>query len=150
VEIEYRRLANSDLETFIVMRINQLIEEGAEPVLDLKPKLKEYYSKHIEEGTFISWLALADGNIVGTSGISIIDKPPYYSNPNGKIGLLSSLYTLREYRRRGIAKELLDNVVNEARDCGCGAVQVTASAMGTHLYADYGFRKSDRFMQYLL
>ena len=29
------------------------------------------------------------------------------------------------YRRQGIAKELLDRVVNEAREYGCGTVQIT-------------------------
>lgn len=45
-----------------------------------------------------------------------VEKPPYYSNPTCKIGLLSSVYTLMEYRRNGIAKQLLSNVVNEAKE----------------------------------
>lgn len=69
---------------------------------------------------------------------------------NGKIGLLSSMYTLKEYRRKGIAKELLSRVVNEAREYGCGAVQITASDMGVLLYTDYGFEKNGNFMQYKL
>lgn len=34
-----------------------------------------------------------------------------------------------EYRRLGIARILLDKVVKEARDYGCGTVQITASDM---------------------
>lgn len=34
---------------------------------------------------------------------------------SGKMGLLSSMFTDPEYRRRGIAKELLSRVVDEAR-----------------------------------
>ena len=146
--IVFRKLIQDDLDVFIEMRINQLREEGAEPNLDLKPQLYEYYIKHLEDGTFVSWLAIDDRKIVGTSGMSFVEKPPYYSNPYGKIGLLSSMYTLNEYRRKGIAKELLDRVVNEAKDYGCGAVQITASDVGVLLYKDYGFEKNENFMQY--
>ena len=53
-----------------------------------------------------------------------------------------------EYRRLGIARILLDKVVKEARDYGCGTVQITASDMGVLLYTDYGFRKNGNFMYY--
>jgi len=148
MEIVFRKLIQDDLDVFIEMRINQLREEGAEANLDLKPQLYEYYIRHLEDGTFVSWLAIDDRKIVGTSGMSFVEKPPYYSNPYGKIGLLSSMYTLNEYRRKGIAKELLDRVVNEAKDYDCVAVQITASDMGILLYKDYGFKKNENFMQY--
>ena len=43
---------------------------------------------------------------------------------------------------------MLDKVVNEAKDFGCAAVQITASDMGVLLYTDYGFKKNDNFMYY--
>lgn len=68
--------------------------------------------------------------------------------PSGKIGLLSSMFTNPDYRRKGIAKELLSRVVNDAREYGCGTVQITASDMGVKLYTDFGFVHNDNFMQY--
>lgn len=149
-EIVYRKLREEDVEFFIQMRIHQLKEEGAEETIELEPYLVEFYEKHLEDGTFVSWLAVADGKIIATSGISFVEKPPYYSNPTGKIGLLSSMYTLKEYRRRGIANVLLEKVVEEARSSGCGTVQITASDMGVLLYSDFGFQKNGNFMQYVL
>ena len=144
----YRRLTINDLDTFINMRINQLQEEGAKPIFDLKPQLLEYYTKHLQDSTFVSWIATDNNKIVATSGMSFVEKPPYYSNPTGKIGLLSSMYTLKEYRRLGIAKELLTKVVKDAKDYGCGTVHITASNMGVLLYANFGFKKNGNFMQY--
>lgn len=86
--------------------------------------------------------------MIGTSGMSFVEKPPYYGCPSGKIGLLSSMYVVKEYRRRGIARLLLDRVVKEARDHGCAVVQITASDMGVLLYTDYGFQKNNNFMYY--
>ena len=150
MNISYKKLTKDDLETFIGMRIRQLREEGATEDFDLKPTLRDYYNRHMADGTFVSWLATDGGKIVGTSGMSFVEKPPYFSCPSGKIGLLSSMFTDPDYRRRGIAKELLRRVVQEAREYGCGAVQITASDMGVKLYTAFGFVHNGNFMQYKL
>ena len=113
MEITYRKLEESDLDTFISMRITQLREEGATEDIDLIPALKDYYHRHLADGTFVSWLALDGGKIIGTSGMSFVEKPPYFSCPTGRIGLLSSMFTEPSYRRMGIAKKLLNLVVEE-------------------------------------
>ena len=150
IPVIYRKLTPSDLDTFIRMRITQLREEGATEDIDLEQALKDYYNRHLSDGTFVSWLALDGEKIVGTSGMSFVEKPPYFSCPTGRIGLLSSMYTDPGYRRMGIAKELLDRVINEAREYGCGAVHITASDMGVKLYTAYGFVHNGNFMQYKL
>lgn len=150
MEVEYRKLTKKDLAIFIEMRINQLREEGTKEDIDLKPALNDYYSRHMADGTFVAWLAVDGDKIIGTSGMSFVEKPPYFSCPSGRIGLLSSMFTSKEYRRRGIAKELLSRVVNEAKEYGCGVVQITASDMGVLLYTDFGFVKNGNFMQYQL
>lgn len=150
MQIEYRKLSEKDLNTFIEMRINQLREEGAKEDIDLKPALLDYYTRHMKDGTFVSWIAVDNGEIIGTSGMSFVEKPPYFGCPSGRIGLLSSMFTNPNYRRRGIAKELLNRVIDEARDYGCGTIQITASDMGVKLYTAYGFVHNGNFMQYKL
>ena len=150
MEIEYRKLSEKELDAFIEMRINQLREEGAKEDIDLKPALLDYYKRHMKDGTFVSWLALDGNNIIGTSGMSFVEKPPYFGCPSGKIGLLSSVFTNPNYRRKGIAKELLSRVINEAKQYGCGTIQITASDMGVKLYTDFGFEHNSNFMQYKL
>ncbi len=150
IKITYRKLTQADLDTFIQMRITQLREEGATEDFDLVPALRDYYSRHMADGTFVSWLALDGDKIIATSGMSFVEKPPYFGCPSGKLGLLSSMFTNPDYRRMGIAKELLHRVVEEARIYGCGAVQITASDMGVKLYTAYGFVHNGNFMQYKL
>ena len=150
MEIRYKKLTKKELDIFIRLRINQLREEGAAEDTDLVPALRDYYERHMADGTFVSWLALDGEKIIGTSGMSFVEKPPYYGCPSGRIGLLSSMFTDPEYRRMGIAKELLSRVVEEARAYGCGTVQITASDMGVKLYTAYGFVHNENFMQYKL
>lgn len=150
MSITYRKLTSQELDTLIDMRISQLREEGAKADIDLTPALRDYYTRHMADGTFVSWLATDGDRIIGTSGISFVEKPPYFGCPSGKIGLLSSMFTSREYRRQGIARELLSRVVKEAKAYGCGTVQITASDMGVLLYTDFGFQTNGNFMQYQL
>ena len=150
MEIEYRRLTEKELDIFIEKRIHQLREEGAKEEIDLVPALKDYYQRHMADGTFVSWIALDGTTMIGTSGMSFVEKPPYFGCPSGKIGLLSSMYTDPDYRRKGIARELLSRVIKDAKAYGCGMIQITASEMGVKLYTDFGFVHNENFMQYKL
>ena len=111
--VEYRKLTLEDLGTFIDMRINQLQEEGAKATVNLKPALEDYYKRHIQDGTFVSWIATDGDKIIATSGMSFVEKPPYYSCPTGKIGLLSSMFTDKDYHLHKISKKLLNKKIQE-------------------------------------
>ena len=145
--LEFRRLSDEDIPAFVEMRIDQLLEEGATETVDLRPALKDNYARHLADDTFVSWLALDADRIVATSGVSIVEKPPYFGCPTGRIALVSSMFTEPAYRRQGIARDLLCRVVDEARAKGCGAVQITASDAGVPLYRSVGFVHNANFLQ---
>lgn len=154
MDIVYKRLSEDELSRVIKMRIDQLTEEYVSSGrivpedVDLEAALMDFYKRNMAAGTYVSWLALDKDKIIGTSGMSFAEKPPYFTCPSGKLGILSSMYTDPDYRRKGIASELLDRVVKEARDYGCGTIYITASDVGVKLYESYGFRHNGNFMQY--
>ena len=156
MDIVFKKLTEEYLDRIIEMRISQMTEEYTSvgktvpEDVNLEKALRDFYVKNLAAGTYVSWLAFDGDRIVGTSGMSFAEKPPYFSCPSGKLGILSSMYTDPDYRRMGIAKELLGRVVEEAREYGCGCVQITASDMGVLLYTDFGFKKNGNFMQYNL
>ena len=152
--IVYKKLSENEISRIIKMRIDQLTEEYTSQGrtvpqgVDLETSLKAFYEKNLAAGTYVSWLAFDGDRIVGTSGMSFAEKPPYFTCPSGKLGILSSMYTDPNYRRMGIATQLLDRVVKEAKDRGCGTIYITASDMGVKLYESYGFKHNGNFMQY--
>ncbi len=148
--IEYRKLTLDDMDTFARMRIRQLREEGATGDEDLLPALLAYYGRHLPDGSFVAYLALDGETIVGTGGVSVVEKPAWFGCPTGRIGLISSMYTHKAYRHRGIARRLLTLVTEAAREQGCGAAWVTASDMGVPFYESCGFVHNGNFMQYKL
>ena len=145
--IEYRKMTPDDIDVFARMRIRQLREEGATEEGDLMPALLDYYRRHLDDCTFMAWLAVDGERIVGTGGISIVEKPAWFGCPTGRIGLISSMWTDSGCRRQGIARRILSLVSDAARAQGCGAVWVTASDMGVPFYAGCGFEPNGNFMQ---
>ena len=153
MEIVFKKLTEKELDTVIKMRIDQLTEEYTSEGrtvpedVNLEEALRNFYTKNLAAGTYVSWLAMDGDKIVGTSGMSFAEKPPYFTCTTGKLGILSSMYTDPNYRRMKIATSLLDKVVNEAKEYGCGTIYITASDMGVKLYESYGFRHNGNFMQ---
>ncbi len=154
MEITYRKLTENELGEIIRMRIDQLTEEYTEvgrtvpEGVDLEESLMDFYKRNLAAGTYVSWLAFDGDKIVGTSGMSFAEKPPYFTCPTGRLGILSSMYTDPDYRRMGIASELLKRVVQEAKDYGCGTIYITASDVGVKLYEANGFKHNGNFLQY--
>ena len=154
MDIVFKKLTEEYLDRIIEMRISQMTEEYTSvgktvpEDVNLEKALRDFYVKNLAAGTYVSWLAFDGDRIVGTSGMSFAEKPPYFSCPSGKLGILSSMYTDPDYRRMGIATGLLDRVVNEAREYGYGTIYITASDMGVKLYTAYGFVHNGNFMQY--
>ena len=145
--IEYKQLSENKMETFARMRIHQLREEGATGDEDLLPALLDYYGRHLEDGSFVAFLAMDGDRIVGTGAVSVVEKPAWFGCPTGRIGLISSMWTDGRYRRQGIARRLMALVKEEAKERRCGALWVTASDMGVPFYAGCGFEQNGNFMQ---
>ena len=135
------------IDVLVDMRIHQLREEGAKEECDLTPALRDYYDRHFGDQSFRAWVAIHEEKIVGTCGMSIVEKPPYFSCQTGRIGLLSSVYTVPEFRRRGIAKQLVNIAIDFAKRMECGAIHITASNDGVKLYTAMGFTHNENFMQ---
>jgi hypothetical protein len=93
-EITYRKIELTDIDRLVELRKIQLLEEGAESTCDITESLYNFYKQHLSAGTFVSWVAISENEIIATSGLTITEKPPYYSNPTGKIGIVSSMYTV--------------------------------------------------------
>ena len=154
MDIVYKKLTEDELDRIVKMRIDQLTEEYVSEGktvpenVDLETSLFDFYRKNLAAGTYVSWLALDGDKIIGTSGMSFAEKPPYFTCLTGRVGILSSMYTDPNYRRMGIATRLLDKVVDEARRYGCGTIYITASSVGVKLYESYGFKHNGNFMQY--
>lgn len=147
-EISYRKATIDDVEHLVRLREQQLQEEGAVPKDDISENLTEYFTENIANGSFVSWLAVCNGEIIATSGIAFYRLPPHYGNVTGLIGHVVNMHTLKNHRKKGIAKYLLGKVIEEARMRGYRMIRVNSSSMGRFLYKSFGFYEKNNLLEY--
>lgn len=138
----YRKAAMEDINELVRLRIDFLNEvqvTDGQNDEELTKQTFEYLKINMQNDSFVSWLALDNDKIVGTSGICFYTIPPSFKNVTGKNAYIMNMYTIPGYRSRGIANELFQSVVKEAKNRGCGKITLNATDMGRPLYLKNGF-----------
>ena len=92
---------------------------------------------------FVAWVAELDGRPVASAGLLWFAHPPGPANPGGLEAYILNVYTRPEARRMGLARALMERLVQEARAAGVRRVWLRASAEGRPLYESMGFGAGD-------
>jgi GNAT superfamily N-acetyltransferase len=112
--------------------------------LDAMASLSSPYLKTaMAEGSFRAWLA-ADANRVVAGGAVIIS--PWPAHPYDlecRRATILNVYTDPEYRRRGIARQIMQTIISWCQHEGFSRVTLHASDDGRHLYESLGFEPSN-------
>jgi GNAT superfamily N-acetyltransferase len=132
-----------DLDTLVRHRRAMFFEIGGhdDAVLDAMDRASdEYFRAAIPNGHYVSWIAEVDGGrIAGSGGMAIVPWPGSPSFPATRRGWILGIYTEPESRRRGIARAIMEKIVDWCRVEGFGYVSLHASAEGRPLYESMGF-----------
>ena len=100
---------------------------------------------HLSEGTYLGYLAVgADQNVIAGAGVHIRPQLPRISQDGTYVAtrsapLLVNVYTEPQWRRRGIARELVVALMRWASGEGVDQMVLHASDAGRALYASLGF-----------
>lgn len=142
-QINLKRATSSDIETLIEYRIQFLQEAqdlcSPEMELILRNSLKAYFELHLDNGSFISWIAEYENRPVGFSGMVIREQPGNMEIPYGKIGYILNMFTLKEYRSNGICSMLIEQLIREAGELKLDRVDLHATLAGEPIYRQFGF-----------
>jgi N-acetylglutamate synthase-like GNAT family acetyltransferase len=149
--VEYRKAVIEDTEVLIQLRIDALVEYwGNQPgdlLAELKKNLKEYFTKHLSSGSYEAIIAEAGGKIAGVGGITVREQVGNFKNPSGKIGLLMNMFTVPEFRHRGICHNILTMLIEIGRAKGLSVFELYSSPEGESVYEKHGFiRYADPLM----
>ena len=87
------------------------------------------------------------GEIVGCGGICYQKEMPSPDNLTGTNGYLMNIYTLPEYRGRGVGRKIIDFLVDEAKRKGTGKIYLESSKDAKHLYEEIGFSDMQDYMK---
>lgn len=87
-----------------------------------------------------------DEDVIGCATMCYIDVMPTFDHPTGKRAHLMNVYTNSRYRGQGIASEMLDILLDEAKRKGVTEISLDATEAGRPLYKKFGFRDSEEYM----
>ena len=149
--IEYRLADAEDIETLVSLRVEFLCEGKDTPAAErdaLGMENRRYFKQAMAAGSFIAWVASADGQIVATSGATLYLLPPNQGCVNGKTAYISNMYTKPAYRGQGVATKLFALIVEAVMQRGCGRILLHATDMGRPIYEKYGFEAMPSGMCY--
>jgi len=146
-EISIRPIEIPDIPVLVHLRRSMFEAMGFENIDQLNAcdaAVQKYFTESIPTGRFRGWLAIATtGEAVGSGGVVIDQHPPGPDNLSGKIGYIMNLVTIPNYRRRGIARQMMQIMLKWLADQGIEVVSLHASGSGRPLYMELGFLDSN-------
>lgn len=105
---------------------------------------KQYFSAAIPDGSYRGFLALTDsGEVVGGAGIVISPWPGSFDQKLPRRAMILNMYVEKPYRRRGIARALMEAMIEWCRREQFAYVGLHASDEGRPLYEKLGFQSTN-------
>jgi len=116
-----------------------------EAALDaMMAKFLPWLEKKIESRDYLAWLAVtSDDLVVAGAGLWLMDWPPHMVGSSSRRGNILNVYTDPQFRRRGLAKRLMQTALDWCKTNQIDFVILHASKEGRRLYESLGFLDSN-------
>lgn len=143
--MKVRKLGKEDIDLLIKIRMDYLFAEKGvfsdEEVQDIRKKLEEYFTKYLNKG-FIAMIAENENEVLATAFMSMVERPPLIAFSSYLVGTVYNVFTYPQYRGRGIATKVMNELLSEAKLLGVVAVDLMSTEKGKSLYKNLGFQVS--------
>ena len=140
-----KKAAESDIEVVLALRFEMLgvVNEGAEFDEAFRRRTREYFTS----GKQTTVLAYCSGEAVGCATICYLTVMPTYSHKSGNRAHIMNVYVRKEHRRQGLARKMMEVLLDEAKSRGVTSVALDATESGKPLYKALGFSGSEEYME---
>jgi GNAT superfamily N-acetyltransferase len=146
-----RRASAEDAEALVEMRVALLRAVGnvtnhleAKEIADA---IRAYFAQEMPAGRYVAFIAEAGQYAVGCGGLAFYVRPPYCGNLSGKEVYLMGMYTIPEWRGKGVGTALVGKLLEYARAQGVGKVWLHTEPGARSLYGRAGFCSNDAYME---
>lgn len=136
----------NDINELIRMRIAYMADDfGSVSDIEkesMEKQLPDYFERKLNT-ELVAFVARDDDRIVSVAYLHIIEMPANSILLNGLYGEVLSVYTMPEYRGKGLCSTLMKNLVDRARDRGLGRIDLSATKEGYPIYKKLGFEDKE-------
>ena len=117
-------------------------------VLDAMSRAFEpWVRERMNEGKYLGWIAEEAGRVAGSAGLLILDWPSHPLHPTEcQRAYLLNVFVEPEFRKRGLAHELIERCLAEAHRRGIRVVTLHSSDAGRPVYEKFGFHPTSEMM----
>ena len=145
--IEIKIATKDDIDSLMSTRLEML------KVVNNLPEDHEFSDEVINEscdyflnGDHLTVLAMDGDRAIGCASMSFFRMMPTFSHPTGKRAHLMNVYIRSEYRRQGIARKMVELLIEKTWEKGATEISLDATALGRPLYESIGFTDSTECM----
>jgi ribosomal protein S18 acetylase RimI-like enzyme len=140
------KATTTDLDRVIISRIEMLkvvngLSDDTEFDKEFIRNTKEYLCNSNQ-----TTLLAVDKEVIGCATICYINVLPTFDHPSGKRAHIMNVYTQDNYRRQGIAFQMMKMLIEEAEQKGVTEISLDATESGRLLYEKCGFVKTEEGM----
>ncbi|MBD5541189.1 MAG: GNAT family N-acetyltransferase [Lachnospiraceae bacterium] len=147
------QLDEKSADDFWRLRIELFEELGESPkdtdIFQLESATKQYYLSHINKD-LISWGIFQKEKIAAIGSLCLFTRIPYKENLSGLEGYILNIYTSPQFRKRGFANQILDNIIKYSQKNNIKRLWLNSSEQGKKIYAERGFVKKENEMELFL
>ena len=151
MDITIRQATLLDLEKLTEWRMEVLRTVFAIPRMEDINKLRSsniaYYEEALQAGSHIAVFAESAGSTVGCGGLCLYREMPSPDNPTGQCAYLMNIYTRELFRGNGVARAIVNYLVDYAKKLNIQKIYLEASACGRPLYQGLGFEDMNGYMK---
>lgn len=144
--IIYKEVNPECPETALKMRREMLGIIYNKPESEFEGEFTRLSEDFFKSGDQTTILAFDGEKAVGCATICYIAVMPTFDHPTGKRAHIMNVYTNADYRRRGIARQMVTTLLDEAKARGVTYVSLDATESGRPLYKSLGFSENKENM----
>ncbi|MFG2295898.1 GNAT family N-acetyltransferase [Streptomyces sp. NPDC048603] len=125
--------------------MEEMYGPGGAPVEEFVPRFTAWAREN--ERTHRCTVAVRDGRVIGMAWLAVTRRVPHTRAFERASGDLQCVYVTPEERDRGVGGELIDAVLEQARELGIERVVVHSTERAVAAYARHGFASSHRLLE---
>lgn len=116
----------------------------SEAVVAMEDSFVPWVRRGLTDGSYRGWLACSgDGCVVAGGGLIVHEWMAHPLNPDPRRAYIANIYTQPEYRSQGIARRVMNAILDWCRSEGLKVVSLHASPFGRPLYESMGFKPTN-------
>ncbi|MBU3916339.1 GNAT family N-acetyltransferase [bacterium] len=128
-----------------IWRIRKL-ELDEQKLKDMDDAYSNKLNEEIITGTCKAWIAKIEDKITTSGAVSIISMVPNPSDSSYKVAYMHSIFTVNEFRNRGIAELVVKRMLVYCKSRNINRVILVASEAGRSIYEKIGFKNNENSM----